>query len=248
MIPVIYRYMIPVIYRYTIPVIYRDFQVHDSSDLQVHVFVRCRCVSPLRTQEYQEKDLIFIRLLFNVSREFFLLMETSMLFYTVSFFLRSSTIVCDIYTCCRALRTVATFTCFKTRVFHDRNCHNRPSDLRDERSNKMRRRRDKRKGQLMYEKKMQYSSEYRLFIIFLFLKISPRDLVTICHVKLLVFEHQGNQGNQDIINSSTGFRNLSLSLSDSLSLSLSHPHHKNNHCVLSQMTNYLSRMNDQIYL
>ena len=97
---------------------------HDSSDLQVHDSSDCL-----------------------TSREnFFLLMETSMSFYTVSFFLRSSTIVFDIYTCCRALRTVATFTCFKTRVFHDRNCHNRPSDLRDERSNKMRRRRDKTKG------------------------------------------------------------------------------------------------------
>ena len=131
--------MIPVIYRYTIPVIYRYMYL-----LDVDV---CR---PSLLKNTTSRILFSFDCCLTSLENFFTNGDVNVIIcldlYTVSFFLRSSTIVCDIYTCCRALRTVATFTCFKTRVFHHRNCHNRPSDLRDERSNKMRRRCDKTKG------------------------------------------------------------------------------------------------------
>ena len=100
--------MIPVIYRYTIPVIYRYMYL-----LDVDV---CR---PSLLKNTTSRILFSFDCCLTSLENFFTNGDVNVIIcldlYTVSFFLRSSTIVCDIYTCCRALRTVATFTYFKTR-------------------------------------------------------------------------------------------------------------------------------------
>ena len=115
-------------------------------DLQAHIFVRCRCVSPLVTQEYQEK-------LFNVSRIFFTNGDVTIT--NVNLFKPIHSVILFY----GHLHLSVTFTPVAERLelslhlpvlrlgsFTILNCHNRPSDLRGERSNKMRRRRDKTKG------------------------------------------------------------------------------------------------------